>query len=104
MGRPSPGHERRRGREDPVQAGGAGEAGTESEECPPWQTGPGPARRPGTELFSAGGAASDLLSASMSDFSEFEPDVDRLPVLVRTARDLHEREKGSPHCIVHGAR
>src|SRR5262245_42486705 len=95
MGRPSPGDERRRGREDSVQAGGAGEAGTESEECPPRQTGPGPERRPGTELFSARRAASDLPSASISDFSESEPDVDCLPVLLRAARDLHEREEGS---------
>src|SRR6266850_2727006 len=95
MGRPSPGHERRRGWEDPVQAGGAREAGTESEECPPRQTGARPERRPGTELFSARSAPSDLSSPSISDLSESESDVDRLPVLVRAARDLHEREEGS---------
>src|SRR6267142_245871 len=95
MGRPSPGHERRRGWQDPVQAGGAGQAGSESEECSPRQTGTRPERRTGTELFSARSAAIDVSSPSISDLSEPESDVDRLPVLVRAARDLHEREEGS---------
>ena len=52
-GATSSGPERRRGREDSLQAGSAGEAGREPEECPSRQAGPKPERRSGVELFSS---------------------------------------------------
>jgi hypothetical protein len=50
---------------------------------------------PELNCFLPGVPRATYLPASISDLSESEPDVDRLPVLVRAARDLHEREEGS---------
>ena len=57
---------------------------------------------PELNCFLPGVPRGDIPAASVSNLAEPESDVDRLPVLVRAARDLHERQGGGADRFVDG--